>query len=464
MRTTGSKSGAKTLATEAETFLAAHPNVRHISLILTDSCGVARGKLLTREELVSAFKNGRYLPGSFRVLDVTGRDVEETGLVWEDGDADRLAWPVPGTLLPTPWMGPAHGQFLTTLHELDGSPCQVDPRNALARVLERFQADGFTPVCAIELEFFLLDRESALAGKPQPPVSLVSGARPKHYQAYLLQDTDDFAPFFDDLYRAAEVQGLPAQTLISEYAPGQMEIGLLHRADGLKACDDAIMFKRLVKGVAEQHGLVATFMAKPYKEWTGSGMHVHVSLADRSGKNAFACDDPAKNDLLRHSVGGLKATMTDGMAIFAPNANSYRRFRKNSYAPISPTWGINNRTVSIRIPAGKGETCHLEHRSAGADANPYLVLAAVLAGMHHGIAEAIDPGPPVTGNAYAVKSGARMPINWFSALETWRASKIMREYFGNEFVDVFASVKEAEADRFFCEPTPLDFEFYLRTI
>src|SRR5262249_27622082 len=198
--------------------------------------------------------------------------------------------------------------------------------------------------------FFLMDRDTLVSGKPKAPKALTNGARPQHFQAYSLQDLDDFAPFFKDLYDFAEKQGLPAKTLISEYAPGQMEIVLRHRTDLLKACDEAIMLKRLIKATAEKHGLAATFMAKPYSEWTGSGMHVHISLADRDGRNLFACQDPTANGLLLNALGGLKAAMAESMLIFAPNANSYRRFRRNSYAPVSANWGINNRTVSLRIP------------------------------------------------------------------------------------------------------------------
>ncbi len=317
--------------------------------------------------------------------------------------------------------GKDEAQFLTSLHELDGRPCIVDPRNTLSRIVENFSELGLTPVAAIELEFYLMDREAALSGRPKPPAAQLNGAVPKGMQPYLLQDLDDFGPFFDDVYKAGDIQGLPLQTLISEYSPGQMEIGLKHRADPLKACDEAIMYKRLVKAIAEKHGFVATFMAKPYKDLAGSGMHVHVSLVDKNGNNIFASEDPARNLPLRYAIGGLKATMAEAFAVFAPNANSYRRFRKNSYAPVAPTWGVNNRTVSLRIPAGTGQSVHIEHRVAGADANPYLVLAAVLAGMHHGMAAKIDPGPESKGNAYAAPA-ARMPTNWLDAIELWQRS------------------------------------------
>jgi glutamine synthetase len=259
------------------------------------------------------------------------------------------------------------------------------------------------------------------------------------------------------------VQGLPAKTLIAEYAPGQMEIVLRHRDDVLMACDEAIMLKRVIKAAAEKHGLCATFMAKPYAEWTGSGMHVHVSLGDEQGENVFAADDPAENELLMHAVGGLKAAMAESMLIFAPNANSYRRFRRNSYAPVAANWGVNNRTVSLRIPAGSAKACHIEHRPSGADANPYLVMAAILAGMHYGITEKSDPGSPVVGNGYE-RRAKHIPGNWYEAIDAfWRAS-ILKDYFGKPFVDTFCTLKEVEADRFYSEPIKRDFEWYLRTV
>jgi glutamine synthetase len=451
------------LGQSAERFLEGHPDLRGVHLVWTDLCGVQRGKILRRDELVPAWQDGRFFPISALVLDVTGQDVPETGLVWDEGDRDLVFWPVADSLRTVPWSREPAAQYLAFLCDRDGAPHFADPRNLLTRMVARLAEQGLAAVGAVELEFFLMDRESALAGKPEAPRSPVSGDRPRHYQAYNLQDLDDFAPFFSDLYAFAEIQGLPAKTLISEYAPGQMEIVLRHRADILKAADESIMLKRLIKAVAEKHGLIASFMAKPYAQWTGCGMHVHVSLADAQGRNLFAAANPADNEFLRCALGGLMATMAESTLLFAPNANSYRRFRRNSYAPVSISWGIDNRTVSLRIPAGQPESCHIEHRPAGADANPYLVAAAVLAGIHHGLAHKLDPGPPLTGNAYESPS-QKIPSNWYAAIETLRASQVLRSYFGAPFIDCFCTIKEVEADRFNAEPTSHDFDWYLRTV
>jgi glutamine synthetase len=208
--------------------------------------------------------------------------------------------------------------------------------------------------------------------------------------------------------------------------------------------------------------MIACFMAKPFSDSAGSGMHIHLSLNDAKGNNHFTSEDPAGNALLRHAIGGMAATIDDCMAIFAPNANSYRRFRRKTYAPVAPTWGVNNRTVSFRIPAGPPKSRHVEHRICGADANPYLAAAAVLAAMHHGIKNKLDPGAPVTGNGY-VTTGEGLTINWYDALDAFETSAFIKDYFGSDFVRIFSAVKRAECERFFAEVTDLDYRWHLRT-
>jgi glutamine synthetase len=449
-------------AREAEDFLAANPDVTSFQVILTDADGVARGKSVRRNELARIYTHGRYLPGSILGLDITGADVEETGLVWEDGDADRSCWPIAGTLVRSPWQTPPAAQLLVAMHELDGTPSPGDPRHALRRVVDRFASLSLTPVLAIELEFYLLDRSRDDSGRPRPPSSPVTGFRPSQLQAYLLTDLDDQAPFLAEIFAACETQGVPAQTLISEYAPGQLEIVLHHRADAMRAADEAIMYKRLVRGVAAKHGMDATFMAKPYADRSGSGMHMHVSLQDSQGRNVFASDDTQGNEIMRHAIGGMAATMAECVGVFAPNANSYRRFRRNSYAPLAPTWGVNNRSVSLRVPAGPAETRHVEHRVAGADANPYLAAAAMLAGVHHGIVNKIDPGPAIEGNGYE-QVRASLPSNWYAAMDRTEASSFLKDYLGSRFMEIYCAIKRAEQDRFYSQVTELDFEWYLRT-
>ena len=448
---------------ECRRFLDEHPGLLFFEVFFTGMAGVPRGKRLRRHEIEAVYRQGRFLPGSILVVDINGSDVAETGLVWEQGDADRIAKPVPNGIAPAPWLGGDVGQVMLSLHEPDGQVCALDPRHVLRKVLDRFAADGMVPVIACELEYYLVDGRRGRGGAVRLPRSALNGREPGGTQVYGLPELEEVAPFLRDLWAACDAQGIPLEGAISEAAPGQLELTLAHKPDALRAADEAVAYKRAAKGVARAHGYQATFMAKPWSERAGSGLHLHVSVEDGAGRNLMASNDLAGGALLRHAIGGMKALLAESMAIFAPNANSYRRFRANSYAPVAPTWGIDNRTVALRVPAGPAAGRHVEHRVAGADANPYLALAAMLAGVHHGITHRIDPGAPVSGNGYAAGAAtAALPSNWFDAVDRFDRSALLRDYFGDHFVDIFACVKRTEQARFFEQVTMLDYDWYLQ--
>jgi len=443
---------------ELAAFIAAHPEVQAVQIMITDPSGVLRGKSVRTSELERIFDTGRQVAGSILGLDITGEDVDDTGLVWDTGDADMTARPVAGTLVHAPWLTNT-GQMMLTMFDGHGRPAAADPRHALARVVGSFAHHGFTPVVACELEFYLLREEAG--GKLVPAGGGRASERQK-IDAYSLTRLDDLAPLFEDVYTAAAAQGLPAETLMSEYSPGQFEITLHHRADALRAVDEAVMFKRILRGAARKHGLIACFMAKPFTGRAGSGLHVHVSMNDPGGNNVFASDDPAGTPALRHAIGGMKAAMAESMAVFAPNANSYRRFVSESYAPIAPIWGVNNRSVSLRVPAGPPVSRHVEHRIAGADANLYLAVAAVLGAAARGLREQADPGAPIEGNGYAQSAARVLPSTWREALDGAAASAFLRETLGEQFMKVFLAIKNQECARFSAEVSELDYAWYLR--
>jgi glutamine synthetase len=445
---------------DMQAFLERHADVAAVQIFLTDLCGVARGKNIRREELEAIYRSGRNVAGSILGHDITGEDVDATGLVWDTGDADMVCRPVAGTLTRAPWLEAPTAQLMLGMYTPAGAPADADPRHALARAEQRLRALSLQPVLACEIEFYLLRADAH--GQLQPAGGGRVSERAK-IEAYSLTRLDDLAPLFDEVYRVAAKQGLPVGTLMSEYAPGQFEITLAHRTDALRAVDEAILFKRLVRGVAAKHGCVATFMAKPFADRAGSGLHLHLSLADDTGRNLCAADDPAGSELLRHAIGGLKATMPDALAVFAPNGNSYRRFQSQSYAPTAPIWGINNRSVSLRVPGGPPSSRHVEHRIAGADANLYLVAAAVLAGAEKGIRERLDPGPPVTGNGYAQVAERVLPATWHEALERAGRSGFLAAALGTETARMFLAVKGQECRKFSAQVTELDYAWYLRT-
>ena len=445
---------------EAEAFLAAHPEVRSIELFIIDANGVPRGKLLHRDELLAIYQHGRPLPSSILGLTIRGEDVDDTGLVWEVADADCWAFPLPGSLQLQGWRARPTAQVQVSMHPELGLPATVgDPRRVLARVIERLKADGLQPVMAVELEFYLLARERGAGGRPQPAAQ-ENGQTPGAAQVYGVLELEQQQAFLDDLYDACAAQGLPLRTAISEYAPGQFELTLQHRCDALQAIDEGVRYKRLVRGVANKHGYQACFMAKPFAGQAGSGLHLHVSLADAEGNNLFASEDPHGTPLLRQGIVGLMATLEDALAIFCPHANSYRRFQSNSYAPLGRTWGVNNRTVTFRIPGGPAASRHIEHRICGADANPYLAAAAVLAGIHTGIRQQLDPGAPTTGNGYA-QGGAPIPTDWLGALQRLQQSQWARDSLGEDFLRVFLAIKWQEYREFMGEVGEQDWRWYL---
>jgi glutamine synthetase len=486
---------------DAAAFFAAHSGVELVDLLLCDTNGIFRGKRVRKSAIGKVYEDGLCLPGSLFAADIRGRTIEASGLGYAEGDADRVCWPVPGTLAPIPWGGVAAGgdgeggsgrmargrelaarmlgsggesgrvahpgrsaQMLLTMHEQDGSPFFADPRQVLGRVLERFAEKGLTPVAAVELEFYVIDRKRRKDGTPQPPLSPITGERESQTQVYGLVELDQYRAFLEDVDRFSKAQGLPADTAVKEYAPGQLEINLHHVPDAQQACDHAVLLKRLIKATAPRHGLEATFMAKPYEGVAGSGLHLHVSLNDASGRNVFAGDGGgAIAEPLAHAIGGLRAAMAESIAFFAPNANSYRRFQPDQFVPLGTSWGFNNRTVAIRIPAGAAHAQRIEHRVAGADANPYLVMAAVLAGMHHGLERRLDPGPPTEGNAYA-QPGESLPSNWIDALRAFEAGAVLPGYVGERFARVYAACRNAERLDFERHVSPLEHELYLRMV
>ncbi len=443
----------------AELFLAQNPDIDLFELFIIDANGVPRGKLLHRDELLAVYRSGRPLPSTILGLSINGDDVEDSGLVWDVGDIDCRAYPLADSLVRMPWRQMPMAALQVSMHPESGMPAAVaDPRHVLMQVIDRLEAQGYHPVMACELEFYLLDQKRDSAGHPQPALD-ADGQRPRSTQVYGLRELEQIEPFLADLYAACKAQGIPARTAISEYAPGQVEITLEH-GPALAAMDQAVRYKRLVKGVAHKHGMQACFMAKPFDHLAGTGMHMHVSLADAAGANLFADEDPAGTPLLRQAVGGMLASLLDSLLLFCPNANSYRRFQANSYAPLAPTWGVDNRTVSLRVPGGPAVTRHIEHRICGADANPYLAAAAILAAIHRGIVEHLDPGAPIEGNGYA-QATTLLPTDWLTSLQALERSSWAREALGPAFLKVFLAIKRAEYRQFMAEVGEQDWRWYL---
>lgn len=450
---------------EAEAFLAAHPDIEALDIILHDSNGIGRGKIIRRHELLSIYTSGRHLPISILGLDICGEDVDETGLIWDQGDGDLRAWPIPGSLVPLHGTNPPRGEVFLSLYTLEGAPMTSDPRHALVRQVEAMAAEGLYPAGAFELEFFLLANDRDAEGRVRPADAVLDGRRSSKTEVYSVDHLHGMEPLFSEVYAAAAKAGIRAETVISEYAPGQYELTLHYRTNVLEAADDLVRLKRIVRLTARRFGVTACFMAKPIERYAGSGMHFHVSLQNKAGENLFIEAEPGTwNPRLLNALGGMKATMAESMLVFAPHANSWRRFTSQSYAPVSTSWGVNNRSVALRIPAGSIAARRIEHRPAGVDANPYLVGATILAAIRHGLKHQIDPGEETTGNGYAEGQDADMPRDWRSAIEAAKASSFLKDALGEDMHRTFTAVKAAEYARVARTVSELDYDLYMHTV
>jgi glutamine synthetase len=452
---------------ELRSFLRKYPDTGVMELLIADLPGVLRGKRIRRHEFEKTLSDGFYLPGGTVLLDTIGDVIPNIPFASWDGDPDIHATVVPGSIAPVPWALKPSAQAMYRFQTPDGEPFFADPRFVLERAAAPLRKMGLTIVMAAELEFYLLE---AKADSPTPRVPRVPGiGRPQPGpQVYNPDDLWEIEAFLNDLNDVCEAQNIPSGTTTSEFAPGQFEINLDHIDDPVLACDHAVLLKRAIKAVARQHGYVACFMAKPFAEDSGSGMHVHMSLVDKQGRNYFSQGKekmalPPYSARFRHAVGGLVKTMAEGTAIFAPNANSYRRLRPENFAPVEPNWGANHRNVAIRVPVADEKNLRFEHRVSGADANPYLVTAAILAGVHYGLKNRCDPGRMIE-EGEVIRLKRKIPNRWDAAIDKFSRSKIFPQYFGEEYCRMFVANRRDESRRFHDVVSNVDFDWYMRAV
>ncbi len=455
---------------ELEAFLAANPSVRTLEIIAPDMVGVLRGKRIPRVEFETFFAKGVQGPGSTPLLNSLGDLSEEVGIGHSDGDPDKILRPIKNSLALVPWLKSETAQVMATWFDLDGEPHLWDPRQILNKVVQRLADEDMHPTVACELEFYLVEASDNPA-RPQVKLSRTPGTSQVQpgVQYAMPEELWEQDEFLEAVRIACEQQNIPATTVHTEFAPGQYEINLHHVNDPLLACDHAVLLKRVIKGVARQFGMCACFMAKPFADSAGNGLHMHISMYDGQNQNLFLGPDnvgnPPISDAFRHAIGGLADTMADCMAIFAPNANSYRRIQPGNYVPLTPNWGHNHRGVALRIPACDGKNMRIEHRVAGADANPYLVLASVLAGMHYGMAEKCEPhGEMIRAGELFEDESVTVPYRWDAALDVFKASRVLPLYFGEEYFELYERVRRSECNQFYAQVSDLDYAWYLRAV
>ena len=441
-------------------WLAHNPEIGNLRAAVFDLNGVLRGKRVPRNQLKKVTKGGVRMPLSTANLDIWGRDIANSKWVFETGDSDGGCFWTGRGPLPMPWTDQPTALVPLCLMENDGTPFAGDARNALGMVLDSFAARDLYPVVGIELEFYLADPQGGSDGAPDTPVSPLTGAKPIRDGALAIDEVNDHDALINEIYAACQLQMIEADTTISEAGLGQFEINLLHSTDAMKAADDAAFFKQIAKGVARKYGLAASFMAKPYIDRPGNGMHLHISLLDGAGRNVFDDGGETGSETLRHAIAGGLSGLADSMLVFAPHQNSYRRFAIESHAPMSVCWGYENRTAAIRVPLGPPSQRRIEHRVPGADTNPYLVLATILAAMLTGIEDLKSPPEPLSTSAYALDLPV-IPTRWEAAIDRFAESPLIARMLPVTLRDMFVDCKRQELLRFSGDVSPFEYHSYL---
>lgn len=435
-------------------FLEENPGIETVEMVLTDLNGIFRGKWVPVASARKVIEGKFKIPLTAVSPDIWGRDVPP--LCEKTGDGDGICQAIEESVRLLPWLSRPTAQVFLQLNLENGTPWEFDPRVVLKNVTRRFIDQGLRPVCAPELEFYLFEEGRDGEGKPRVPATRVNGGCQLGGQLYSTEVMQETAGLMHEIRETCDQMAVPLDGLLKELAPGQYELNLHHVNDPLQAADNAQLLKQVIKGVSRKHGYIASFMAKPFGDRDGNGFHTHVSVLDRKGNNIFDDGTDKGSDRLRQAIAGLADAMPSSMLIFAPHLNSWRRLQTGVHGPLAPTWGYENRYVAMRIPNGEGAARRIEHRMAGADANPYLSLAVILAGILHGIENKMKAEAPT--EAGPGKPDATLPASWDAALDTFRSSGFIAETLGKDFRQAFSEIKQVEQDEFSAAVTPLEYD------
>lgn len=417
-------------------------NIKSIRTIISDLNGIPRGKRLPISHLDKILESGSRMPLSVLNLDLIGNDIEKSPLVFESGDGDGNLYATERGPIKVTWLKKPTLYVQQESFNEDNTPFEGDPRHALSSILKRYKNKQLTPVISTELEFCLTNS----SGLPTPAISPATGKPMAGQEILSLQELDGLDDFFDDLYEACEEMNISAQAALTESGLGQFEINLDH-GDALKIADDTWLFRQAARGVALKHNMRATFMAKPYDTEAGNGLHIHFSVLDNNGNNIFNDNSKTGSKQLKSAVSGCLDFMRDLTLIFAPNFNSYSRFTAGAHAPTIINWGYENRTTAIRIPGGTPSARRIEHRVAGGDANPYLMIAAILGAALTGMEGGKEATNPISGNGYEVK-GTSIINDWNSAIQCFSSSEKIKGIFDPLLIRSFIDCKTQEFNYF----------------
>lgn len=430
--------------------------ITEVECLLPDFTGNARGKILPASKFLK--EGGMRLPENIFLQTVNGDWPDDEHIDWTERDMELQADIKTPRLVP--WASEPTAQVIHDCFDASGQAVEMAPRSVLRRVLALYEAQGWQPVVAPELEFFLVKKNEDWDYPLEPPIGR-NGRPETARQSFSIDAVNEFDPIFEDMYDFCEAQGLEVDTLIHESGAAQMEVNFLH-GDALDLADQVFLFKRTMREAAMRHNVYATFMAKPMKDEPGSAMHIHQSLVDAAGNNLFSNADGSHSNLFLHCIGGMQRYIPSAVALFAPNVNSYRRLAFGDVAPRNMEWGEDNRTVGLRVPRSGPADRRIENRFAGADANPYLALAASLACGYLGMMNQVPATEQVQGSAYNMPFGLARSLE-AALLELERCDELC-QLLGPRFVSAFISVKRKEYEAFFTVISAWEREFLLLNV
>ena len=421
--------------------------VDEVECLVPDMNGIPRGKILPATKFMKSSREGSLrLPTSVFLQTVTGEypDVDDDN-VGSYEDPDIYLRPDPDTIRMVPWYNDPTAQVIHDAFDADDKPVETASRYVLKRVLELYDDKGWRPVVAPELEFYLVQVNPDPDLPLLPPVG--KNGRPETgSQAYGIDAANEFDNIFEDVYDYCEKSDIDIDTLVHESGAAQMEINFNH-GNPLELADQAFLFKRTVRQAALKHNVYATFMAKPLANQPGSSMHIHQSVVEkRTGKNLFADSKGRDTALFRSHVAGLQRYLPNVIPMLAPNVNSYRRLRPQFDAPINVQWGIDNRSCGLRVPVSGASARRIENRLAGADANPYLAMAASLICGYLGMIERLKPANQIEGSAY--RMAHTLPKTAYEALQKFMTCRPIKPLLGEKFMNALRVVKTAELEAY----------------
>ena len=418
-------------------------HIEEIEAVIPDMTGAAKGKILPAQRYQEDV--GLRLPESIFGQTVDG-DYPNEWDVLDDQDGDMFLKPDPSTVRPVPFASDPTAVIIHDCYHFDGKPVEIAPRQVLRKILNLYKRQGWDPVVAPEIEFYLVKPNIDADYPLEPPVGR-SGRPESGRQSFSIDAVNEFDPLFEDLYDYCEAQDIGIETLIHESGVTQMEINLLH-GDAMELADQVFLFKRALRAVAMRHDIYATFMAAPMEGQPGSAMYMHQSIVDRKTRgNIFINANGSESKLFHWYIGGLQRYLPAAMSLIAPNVNSYRRLAPDEFGtPINIEWGYDNRTAGLRVPVSNSQATRIENRIAGADVNPYLALAASLACGYLGMKNQTKPKKPVTGSAYSEET--TLPHTLREAVNELMECKELRHVLGDKFVRLYSSVKQHEYNIF----------------